>query len=47
MQPIFLAYGEGHFASTATEIAFSLFLVVLFCVFLGFYAAKTYPSDRP
>lgn len=46
MQPIFFAYGEGQFATTATGIAFGLLVLVILLIVLGVYASKTYPSDR-
>lgn len=46
MQPIFFAYGEGQFATTATGIASGLLVVVILLVLLGIYANNTYPSDR-
>jgi glycerol-3-phosphate acyltransferase PlsY len=47
MQPIFLAYGEGQFASTATGVTLGVLAAVLFCVFLVLYASSTYPANRP
>lgn len=46
MQPIFFAYGEGQFATTATGIASGLLTVVILLVLMGVYASNTYPSDR-
>ncbi len=43
----FLAYGEGQFASTATGVFLGLLTAVLFCLLLIFYAANTYPANRP
>ncbi|MGF1539834.1 MAG: hypothetical protein ACFCU5_05175 [Pleurocapsa sp.] len=46
MLPIFFAYGEGEFATTATGIASGLLVLVILLVLLGVYASQTYPSDR-
>ncbi len=46
MQHIYLAYGEGQFASTATGVFFGLITAVSFCALLIIYAANTYPINR-
>lgn len=46
MQPLFFAYGEGQFSTTATGIASGLLAVVILLVLLGVYANNTYPNDR-
>mgnify|MGYP001770824602 CR=1 FL=1 len=46
MQHIYLAYGEGQFASTATGVFFGLITAVSFCALFIIYAANTYPADR-
>ncbi|MGF1588418.1 MAG: hypothetical protein ACFCU7_04080 [Pleurocapsa sp.] len=45
MQPIFFAYGEGQFATTAIGIASGLLVLVILLLLLGVYATKTYPRD--
>lgn len=47
MLPIFFAYGEGQFASTATGMVLGLLAAVTFCVLFGIYAASTYPVNKP
>ncbi|MGJ3253421.1 MAG: hypothetical protein ACFE0J_20135 [Elainellaceae cyanobacterium] len=44
---IYLAYGEGQSASTATGVFAGLVVLVLLCVLVGVYSYKTYPADRP
>jgi hypothetical protein len=46
MPPIFFAYGEGQFATTATGIASGLLMLAILLILLGVYASQTYPSDR-
>jgi hypothetical protein len=46
MQSMFLAYGEGQFASTATGVLFGLITAVSFCALVIIYAANTYPANR-
>jgi glycerol-3-phosphate acyltransferase PlsY len=46
MLPIFFAYGEGQFASTATGVVLGVLAAVTCCVLLGVYAAYTYPANR-
>ena len=46
MPPLFFAYGEGQFASTATGIASGLLLLAILLILFGIYASQTYPSDR-
>ncbi|MEM7758129.1 MAG: hypothetical protein AAF298_08395 [Cyanobacteria bacterium P01_A01_bin.40] len=45
MPPMFFAYGEGNFATTATGIASGLLALVILLVLLGIYANQTYPND--
>ncbi len=45
MPPLYFAYGEGQFATTATGIASGLLVLVILLVLFGVYASKTYPSD--
>jgi glycerol-3-phosphate acyltransferase PlsY len=46
MSHIFLAYGEGEFAATATGVFLGVSALVVLCVLLGIYAVNTYPADR-
>jgi len=46
MPPIYFAYGEGQFASTATGVASGLLVLGLVLILFGVYASKTYPDAR-
>lgn len=43
---VYLAYGEGQSASTATGVFSGLLVLVLLCVLVGVYSYRTYPTDR-
>lgn len=46
LYPFCLAYGEGHFGSTATGVFGGLVALVGGCVALVAYAYKTYPEGQ-
>jgi hypothetical protein len=43
---VYLAYGEGQFASTANGIFIGLAVLFIGCVVFGIYSYQTYPSDK-
>ncbi|MBE9112804.1 hypothetical protein IQ273_25785 [Nodosilinea sp. LEGE 07298] len=43
---LYLAYGEGQAASTASGIFLALVVFTLGCLAFIFYGYKTYPADR-
>ncbi len=46
MPPLFLAYGEGQFAFTASGVSLGLLVFVLSCLAFIIYSYRTYPADR-
>lgn len=46
MHHLFLAYGEGQFAQTASGVFLGLLVATSFCLVLIAYASNTYPANR-